>query len=134
MESIFEKQKKYTLNEVVEKIGKLLEGTVISKDIFIPLKKDKIDFVAKVTFDTYSTQGSYCVLRVKVIETNTQKSEISLNLNISDKKYGSDSRFTQGAAGHFWTYDDSFYGYVPDFNLIKKDFNLFLDLQGFKRK
>lgn len=134
MKNVFDYNKKYKLEEVINIIGFILNGTVISQKIFIPLKiVGGMDFILEILLDTYGTQGNYSVLRLKIINTIEQTSESNVIIHIEDNKYGIKPT-NLPYSGYFNQSGNSFYGYVPDFNLIKKDVDKFIELNGFKRK
>jgi len=131
---MYNKDTKYSLEEVTKILGNSLTTSLkkakvltISNKIIV---KGKAKVNAELYFDTYGTHGDYTVIRIKIVETQTQKSENTLVIHITDKKYRP-STFTRtdlNKAGHFWTHDNSFYGYVPNFTLILKDIKDYLEI------
>jgi len=123
---MFEKSKKYSLEEVTEKfyleliknlpvkIHKRISTTII-------LKNEKNNLSAEIRFDTAGTSGEYAVIDVKIINILTQEKSNRLRLNITDKKYESSNRIPDLKGGYYWNYDKNFYNYVPRFDLIIDD-------------
>jgi len=118
---LFEYRKKYTLHEITEILGSEIRKATGAKILIIGNKivvKGEGELNAEIYFD--STEAStYCLIRIKIINTKSQVTNNQLKIDMRDKKYGVGRADLKG--GYFWTYDNTWYGHVPDFNIIIKE-------------
>ena len=133
MKNLFEYRTKYTLEEVTNTLGlaiknslkefktcKFVKVMVIGRKILV--KGNRLN--AEIWLDTNGVHDNYEVIRVKIVETQTQKSENHVVVRLNDKKYG----YREDLKGaHYWGNSQTFYAYVPDFNLIVKDITEYLE-------
>lgn len=133
MKNLFEYKKKYSLPEITRILGKSISNTskdievlTIDRKIHIKSKKNP-DLNVEIFFDTNGTHGDYSIVDLKVINTNSQISNNRLRILFTDKKYGYREDLK---GGYFWTTNDEFYAYVPDFNLIVSEIGDYLKFLG----
>lgn len=121
---MFNKNTSYTLEQITIMLFAAVKaatgfdaGMAIGRKIVI--KNPLNSLSVEIALDTAGTSGHYSMLRLRVINYKTQNCENTANINITDAKYRTPG--TSLGGGYFWTYDNSFYGYVPDFKKIVAD-------------
>lgn len=133
---LYTKDRKYSQEEIADILYKAILNRVkvdasmlIGRKIVLKNKKNNLS--AEIYFDTATTSGIYSTIRIKIINSATQTQENIATIRIDDVKYGNPPiKAKLPNSGHYWEYDKSFYGYVPDFNLILNDIAEYLNLMS----
>lgn len=120
----FTYKEKYTKEEVMFKIYESING-IADRDLLIGtkiiLKNNTNNLNAEIYLDTAGTSGNYRMLRTKIVNNLTQVQTNIGSIDICSPKFINSAVLKQWdnkTIGYYWDYDRTFYGTIPNFNMI----------------